>query len=188
MQKNLKSGQKINLSNELTYLNNLAIGLSWDDSHYSEKVRDVDMSAFLVAQDGKVPSEREFIFYNNVQSPDRSLLHKGDNRTGQGDGDDETLWLNLDAVDRQITEIILVASIYNNEQTIDSFREVSQVSLRIYNRQPLIEIATYVISTENSDANAFQIGRFYREFGTWFFEAIEEGSSKGLAFFVDKYA
>jgi len=188
MAKNLKKGQRINLSLEIDVLDSIAIGLSWDDSHFSEKVRDVDISAFMIAQDGKVPLAEYFVFYNNPRSADRSLLHKGDNRTGQGEGDDETLWLNFEQIDRQITEIILVASIYGSKQSIDSFGEVQQVNLRVYNRKPLIEIASYVVNTAQSTANAFVIGRFYREFGTWFFEASEEVSTQGLASFVDRYA
>lgn len=188
MSKKLKKGQKLNISNALEVLDKLAIGLSWNDSHHSEKMRDIDMSAFMVANDGKVPEEPYFVYYNNSHSPDRSLLHKGDNRSGQGVGDDETIWLNLEAVDRSIAEIILVASIYNNDQTIDNFSEVSQIVLRIYNRKPDVEIAQYVINTAHTNATAFQLGRFYRSYGNWFFEALEEGRTEGLLAFVDQYA
>lgn len=186
--KTLKKGHKINLSNELSDLSHLAVGLSWDDSHHSEKVRDLDMSAFLVAEDAKIPIESFFVYYNNLQSPDRSLLHKGDNRTGQGDGDDETFWLNLNLVAKEVEQILIVASIYSSDQTIDSFGEISQIRLRIYNRNPASDIAHYTIGHEFADMNALQLGRFYKEFGSWVFEAMAESTTKGLASFVDKYA
>ncbi len=186
--KSLKNGNKINLSNEVGESSKLAIGLSWDDSHHSAKVRDLDMSAFLVADDLKVPTEQFFVFYNNLHSPDRSIHHKGDNRTGQGDGDDETFWLDLSLVAQEIEQIFLVASIHSSDETVNSFGEIKQIRLRIYDRNAQSEIASYVIGNEFADMNALQIGRFYKEYGTWFFEATAEATTKGLTSFVDKYA
>lgn len=188
MSKTLKKGNILNLLTEIDDLSNLAIGLSWDDSHQSGKLRDLDMSAFMVAEDTKVPAESFFVYYNNLSSADRSLLHKGDNRTGQGEGDDEVIWMNLTQVTSEIEAIYLVASIHSSEETVDTFGEINQMKLRMYDRNSTLEVAQYMVDKEHTEHNAIVLGRFYREYGLWYFEAMSEGTSEGLVKYVDQYA
>ncbi len=181
---NLKKGQRIDIG-----LNNLTIGLGWDPNEGTGTDFDLDTSAFMI--DGKrlIPKEEFFVFYGNIDSPDRALHHTGDDPCGgNSDGDDdESIEINLSKVDSSIEEILFVVTIHEAEQRKQNFGQVRNSYIRIVNNDSDEEIAKYELEEDFSVETAVEFGRLYRKNGQWKFEASGIGYREDLAFFVEKY-
>jgi tellurium resistance protein TerD len=181
---NLTKGQRIDVG-----LQQAGVGLGWNPAEgASSEAYDLDASAFMLGDNGKLISSDFFVFYNQPQSPDGAVKTSGDNRDGEGDGDDETLFVNLGSVDQRVKEIIFVVTIHEAEQRRQNFGQVRQAFIRIYNQGNNEEICKYELDEDFSTETAVEFGRLYRREGAWKFEAIGRGFNGGLQTLVDKYS
>ncbi len=186
---NLSKGGRINLSKEAPSLKEAGIGLGWDvNATDTGAAFDLDASVFMLGNNGKIPNEQYFVFYNNLASPDGSLKHLGDNRTGQGEGDDEVIQINLDKVDPTIQEIVFIVTIHEAETRRQNFGQVRNSFIRIYDQITGKEITKYELEEDFSRETAIEFGRLYKKDGDWRFQAVGQGYNSGLQSFVDKYA
>jgi len=184
----LQKGGRINLAKEAPSLRKIGVGLSWDTNHYTGGAFDLDTSAFMLVESGKIPADEYFIFYNNLHSPDGALAHQGDNRTGVGQGDDETLTLDLDKISKGIVDVLFVVTIHEADIRRQNFGQVRNAYIRIYNVENNAEIAKYDLDEDFSTETSVEFGRLYLKDGDWRFMAVGQGFASGLQGFVDKYA
>lgn len=184
---NLLKSQKLNLSKGLR---KVGIGLGWDinsNTKFSASEFDLDVSVFMLGASGKIDKEKYIIFYGNLNSPDAAVKHCGDNRDGKGEGDDETIEIDLTKVDTSIKELLFVVTIYEHDLRNQNFGQVSNSFIRIYDWLTKKEIAKYLLKEDFAENTAFEFAKLYREDETWIFKALGEGSKFGLKDFVDKY-
>ncbi|MEA5600898.1 TerD family protein [Nostoc sp. UHCC 0252] len=186
MEIELNKGGRLNLSKEVPDLKNVAIGLGWQASHNGQTY-DIDASVFMLGADGKVPDEKYFVFYNNLESLDGSLRHSGDNRTGEGNGDDETIYIDLTKVNPSIQEIVFVVTIHDGQEKNQNFSQIRNAFIKVYNQETRRSIARYNLREGFSQETALEFGRLYKNQGEWRFQAVGEGYNTGLKSFVDKY-
>ena len=185
----LSKGQRINLSKDAPNLTKAGIGLGWDvNATDTGGEFDLDASVFMLGANGKIPEEKFFVFYNNKQSPDSAVNHLGDNRTGEGHGDDETIEINLTLVNVAVQEIIFVVTIHEAQQRKQNFGQVRNSFIRIYDASTEAEISKYELDEDFSGETALEFGRLYKKNGEWRFQAVGQGYNSGLQAFVDKYA
>ena len=181
---NLTKGQRVDVG-----LKNAGIGLGWNpNSQASAQAFDLDASAFMIGENGKLVSGDFFIFYNQPQSPDGSVRSTGDNRDGEGDGDDETIFVDLAAVDVRVAEIIVVVTIHEAEARRQNFGQVRNAFIRIYDQDSGQEICKYELDEDFSTESAVEFGRLYRRNGAWKFEAIGRGHNGGLEGLLNHYS
>lgn len=181
---NLTKGQRIDVG-----LSKVGVGLGWDPNAGTGFDFDLDASAFMLAENKKLPLDEYFVFYNNTKSPDGAVESSGDDTTGgSSDGDDETLTVDLQKVDSRISEIIFTVTIHEYEARKQNFGQVRNSFIRIYNAETGEEIAKYELDEDFSIESAVEFGRLYRRNNEWKFEAMGIGYKGGLAFFVEKYA
>ncbi len=186
---NLSKGERINLSKEAPSLKNAGIGLGWDiNVTDTGSGFDLDASIFMLGSNGKIPNEKYFVFYNNSQSPDGSVKHEGDSRTGEGVGDDETIQIDLSKVDPSVEEIVFVVTIHEAEQRKQNFGQVRNSFIRIYDNATEKQIAKYELDEDASAETAIEFGKLYRKDGDWRFQAVGAGYKSGLQSFVERYA
>lgn len=176
----LAKGGSVSLSKQDASLKTLNIGLGWDVSNIAGSV-DMDASAFMlngvVSNHGKVLDTSGFIFYNNNKSPCGSVVYHGDNRTGAGDGDDETLTIELDKVPSDVQSIAFSATIHTGQK----FNQVKNAFIRCVNAQTNTELARFDLSSDAVDSDAVIFGEVYRDGGEWKFRAIGDSINGGLA-------
>ena len=186
---NLEKGGRINLSKEAPGLKSAGIGLGWDTNATDTGAEfDLDASVFMLGANAKIPSEKYFVFYNNKESPDSSVKHLGDSRTGEGSGDDETVTVDLTKVDPAVLEIVFVVTIDEAESRRQNFGQVRNAFIRIYDTTTNVEVTKYDLDEDFSRETAIEFGRLYKKDGEWRFQAVGEGYNSGLQSFVDKYA
>lgn len=186
---NLSKGGRINLSKEAPGMQRAGIGLGWDiNATDTGSAFDLDTSVFMLGATGKIPSEKYFVFYNNLLSPDGSVKHEGDSRTGEGSGDDETVQIDLTKVDPSIQEMVFVVTIHEAEQRRQNFGQVRNAFIRIYDNETKIEVTKYELDEDFSRETALEFGRLYKKDGEWRFQAVGQGFNAGLQSFVEKYA
>ena len=176
----LQKGGNVNLSKESPGLAKVIIGLGWDPRSTDGAAFDLDGSAFMVKADGKVRSDNDFIFYNNLKSSDGSLVHTGDNTSGQGEGDDERLTLELAQVPAEIERIAFCVTIHDAEARKQSFGMVGKAFIRCINAANESEIARYDLSEDSSTETAMIFGELYRYGSEWKFRAVGQGYNGGL--------
>lgn len=176
----LQKGGNVNLSKEAPNLKKIVIGLGWDPRSTDGATFDLDGSAFLLKADGKVRSDADFIFYNNLKSSDGSVMHTGDNTTGDGDGDDERLVIDLEKVPAEVERISIGVTIHDAESRRQNFGMVGQAFIRCLNADGEKEIARYDLSEDGSVETAMIFGEIYRHSGEWKFKAIGQGFKGGL--------
>ncbi len=182
----LEKKKPINLNKTVPSLNHVKVGLSWDQTNLNGQSPDADASIFMLGENGKLPSEDFFVFYNNLISGDGSIKHSGDNRTGAGDGDDEEINISLGQISSQVVQIMLTITINNTDDGFN-FGNVKNSSVRVYNSSNNSVICEYKL-TENFDGcDSLIIGRFYRNGSEWEFEAIGQAFSGGLGATVELY-
>jgi tellurium resistance protein TerD len=176
----LQKGGNVNLSKEDPNLKKVIIGLGWDPRATDGATFDLDGSAFLLRGDGKVRGDADFIFYNNLQSSDGSVKHTGDNRTGQGEGDDERVLVDLTRVPPDVEKIAFAVTIHEADQRRQSFGQVARAFIRCLNADGEREIARYDLSEDSSTETAMIFGELYRYGSEWKFRAVGQGYNGGL--------
>jgi len=176
----LSKGGNVNLSKEAPGLTKVALGLGWDNRATDGAEFDLDAVAFLVDASGKVTADSDFIFYNNLKSNCGSVVHQGDNTTGEGDGDDEIVEITLANVPATIQRVIVAVTIHDAETRKQNFGQVSNAFIRVVNADNTNEIARYDLSEDASIETAMIFGEMYRHNGDWKFKAVGQGFSGGL--------
>jgi tellurium resistance protein TerD len=176
----LSKGGNVNLSKEAPGLNKIIVGLGWDARATDGAAFDLDASAFLVKLDGKVRSDSDFCFYNNKVVGDGSVQHMGDNLTGAGEGDDETVKVELSKVPSDLDKIVFAVTIHDAEARGQNFGQVSHAYIRIVNEEGGAEIARYDLSEDASTETAMIFGEIYRVGADWKFKAVGQGFAGGL--------
>ena len=182
----LTKGDRFNLSKEAPDFNKIAIALGWQVSQTAQNC-DIDASVFMLGADGRIPDEKYFVFYNNLTSPDGSVRHSGDSVTGQIEGDDETVYVDLSKINSAIQEIVFVVTIHEGQEKNQTFSQVRNSFIRLYNLKTGSELVRYNLKEVFSQETALEFGRLYRKNGEWRFQAVGQGYNAGLQSFVDKY-
>ncbi|WP_171169177.1 TerD family protein [Streptomyces sp. I05A-00742] len=177
----LAKGGNVSLSKEAPGLTAVTVGLGWDVRTTTGADYDLDASALLCDVLGKVPSDQHFVFFNNLRSPEGSVVHSGDNLTGGGDGDDEQIQVDLAAVPADVDKVVFPVSIYDAAQRGQSFGQVRNAFIRVVNRADGRELARYDLTEDASTETAMVFGELYRHGEEWKFRAIGQGYASGLA-------
>jgi tellurium resistance protein TerD len=176
----LQKGGNVNLSKEAPGLSKMVIGLAWDARATDGSAFDLDGSAFLLKADGRVRSDADFVFYNTLKSVEGAVTHSGDNRTGAGDGDDETVTIDLALVPAEIDRIAICVTIHEGETRRQNFGMVQKASVRCINASGNTEIARFDLSEDGSAETAMVFGEVYRNGADWKFKAVGQGFKGGL--------
>ncbi|HHF3827233.1 TPA: TerD family protein [Haemophilus influenzae] len=184
----LTKGQNVSLSKTDPSLKNVLVGLGWDARSTDGQDFDLDASVFMVTENGKVPSDRHFIFYNQLVSPCGGVKHTGDNLTGDGDGDDESVIVRLDKVESNIKSLFITVTIHDAEARHQNFGQVSNAFVRIVNNDTSDEIVRFDLSEDYSTETAMVFGEIYRHNGEWKFRAIGQGYTGGLYSLCQQYS
>ncbi|RLA69283.1 MAG: chemical-damaging agent resistance protein C [Epsilonproteobacteria bacterium] len=185
---NLSKGGRVSLSKEAPGLKKTKVGLGWDANATDTGTQfDLDASLFLVGADDKVLSDGHFIFYNNATSPCGAIVHQGDNRTGEGDGDDEVIEIDLEKVDPAVEKIIFTVTIDEATARNQNFGQVSNSLIRLINQDGGAVITQYELDEDYSSETAINFGELYRKSGGWNFKAVGAGFNDGLAGFCKMY-
>ena len=183
----LSKGGNVSLSKADPNLTRVHVGLGWDARATDGQPFDLDGSAFLLTDTGRVRGDNDFIFYNNSVSSDGSVTHTGDNRTGEGDADDESLIVELNKVPSQITKIVFTTTIHDATVRRQSFGQVSNAYMRIVNQETGVEIARYDLTEDASTETAMIFGELYRHNNEWKFRAVGQGFHGGLSAVCSQY-
>ena len=185
---NLSKGQKVDLTKGNPGLKNVMVGLGWGVNAFDSGADfDLDAAAFMVDSNGKCPTEKEFVFYGNLEHPSGAIKHMGDNRTGDGEGDDEQIEVNLADIPANIEKIAFTATIYDAETRRQNFGQVSNAYIRLVNVETNEEIIRYDLGEDFSIETAVVVGEIYRHNGEWKFNAIGSGFQGGLAALCGHY-
>lgn len=180
---NLQKGQRENINAP-----KFTIGLGWDTNASSTGVDfDLDASVFILGDTKKIVTDSHFIFYNNLKSPDGSVEHTGDNLTGDGDGDDEQIKIDLTKIDDKCKEICIVVTIHEAMARKQNFGQVRNSYIRIVDDSNNLELVKYELEEDFSIETAVEFGRIYNKDGQWKFEAIGVGMKGGLEDYLTKY-
>ena len=180
---NLEKGQRVNVD-----LPKFTIGLGWDtNSSSTGEDFDLDASVFILGEDKKLISDDYFVFYNQLVSPDGAVEHTGDNLTGEGDGDDESIKIDLTSITPKASEIVIVVTIHKAAERKQNFGQVHNSFIRIFNTDTQEEILKYELEEDFSVETAVEFGRIYKRNGQWKFEAIGMGQKGGLQEYHNKY-
>jgi tellurium resistance protein TerD len=177
----LVKGGNVSLSKEAPGLTNILVGLGWDVRTTTGADHDLDASAIMLGDSGKVLSDGHFVFFNNLTSPDGSVEHTGDNLTGEGEGDDELIKVNLQGMAPNVTKIVFPVSIYDADARSQNFGQVQNAYIRIVNETDNAEIARFDLSEDASTETAMVFGEVYRHGSDWKFRAVGQGYASGLA-------
>ncbi|WP_030620439.1 TerD family protein [Streptomyces sclerotialus] len=183
----LAKGGNVSLSKEAPGLTAVVIGLGWDVRTTTGTDHDLDASALLCGESGKVVSDQHFVFYNNLKSPDGSVEHTGDNLTGEGEGDDEQIKVDLAAVPADVARVVFPVSIHDAEARAQNFGQVRNAYIRVVNQADGQEIARYDLSEDAATETAMVFGELYRHGGEWKFRAVGQGYASGLAGIATDY-
>jgi tellurium resistance protein TerD len=180
---NLEKGGRANVN-----LPQFVIGLGWDANASSTGLDfDLDASIFILGENKKCLSDEYFVFYNNLKSPDGAVEHTGDNLTGDGDGDDESIRVDLSKINPAAVEIRIVVTIHKADERRQNFGQVHNSFVRIYNPGANEELLRYELEEDFSIETAVEFGRLYKRNGEWKFEAVGAGQKGGLDIYLNKY-
>ncbi|MDO9140310.1 MAG: TerD family protein [Methylobacter sp.] len=183
----LTKGGNISLSKTDPTLKNILVGLGWDARPTDGADFDLDASAFMVKEDGKVRADSDFIFYNQTKSTCGSIEHTGDNRTGEGEGDDESIIVLLDKIPADIQRVVFTVTIHDADVRKQNFGQVSQAYVRVVNKDSNAEVARYDLSEDASIETAMVFGEIYKHGTEWKFKAVGQGYAGGLAALARQY-
>jgi tellurium resistance protein TerD len=178
---NLTKGGNVSLTKQAPGLTAVVVGLGWDARTTDGKEFDLDASAIVCNADGKALSDSHFVFFNNLRSPDGSVEHTGDNKTGEGAGDDEQVKVNLGGLPPEAARIVFPVSIYESDVSGQTFGQVRNAFIRVVNQADNSELARYDLSEDASTETAMVFGELYRGTDEWKFRAVGQGYSSGLA-------
>lgn len=177
----LNKGGNLSLSKTDPSLTQVLVGLGWDARATDGADFDLDASAFLLNDAGKVRGEHDFIFYNQTRSVEGSVEHTGDNRTGDGDGDDEAVKIDLGRVPADVQKIAITVTIHEGETRGQNFGQVQNAFIRVVNDQSNTEIVRFDLNEDYSTETAMIFGELYRHNGEWKFRAVGQGFAGGLS-------
>ena len=180
MSVSLAKGGNVSLTKAAPNLTNALVGLGWDARATTGADFDLDASALLLGANGKVLSDQHFVFFNNLKSPDGSVEHTGDNLTGEGEGDDEAINVNVASVPAEVDKIVFPVSIYDAESRGQNFGQVRNAFIRVVNQANNSELARYDLTEDASTETAMVFGELYRSGAEWKFRAVGQGYSSGL--------
>jgi tellurium resistance protein TerD len=179
---NLEKGQRQSVSAP-----KFTVGLGWDSNSSSTgEAFDIDASVFALGNDGKIPDDKYFIYYNNLKSPDGAIEHMGDNLTGAGDGDDEKIVIDMSKISLAIEEIAFVVTIHKASEKKQNFGQIRNSFIRILDSSNA-ELMKYELDEDFSIETAVQFGRLYKKNNEWRFEAVGAGMKGGLQDYLNKY-
>lgn len=185
---NLSKGQKVDLTKGNASLKHIMVGLGWDVNVFDSGADfDLDASAFMCGANGKCPTEKEFVFYGNLEHPSGAVKHQGDNLTGEGDGDDEQIFVDLKAIPESVDKIAFTVTIYEAQERRQNFGQVSNAYIRIVDEDTNQELIRYDLGEDFSIETAIVVGELYRHNGEWKFNAIGSGFQGGLAALCGHY-
>lgn len=184
---NLKKGQKIDLKKSNPGLSSIRVGLGWDPVQSGggflksifgggQSSVDCDASVFMLNKDGKLDNVKDLVYFGNLKSSCKSVVHTGDNLTGDGDGDDEQIVVNLDKIPDNINNLLFVVNIYNCVSRKQHFGMIKNAFIRVVDLNNNKEIARYNLTDDYSDNTALVVGSIYRQGSTWQFGAIGQGT------------
>lgn len=176
----LSKGGNLSLTKEAPGMTKVLVGLGWDARSTDGQDFDLDASAFMLKADGKVRADSDFIFYNQLKSVDGSVEHTGDNRTGEGDGDDEAIKVDLSKVPAEIDKIAFTVTIHEAEARRQSFGQVRNAFIRIVNQDTNVEVGRYDLAEDASTETAMIFAELYRHGAEWKFRAVGQGFKGGL--------
>lgn len=184
----LQKGQKVDLTKGNPSLKHVLVGLGWDVNRYDGGFAfDLDASAFLLGANGQTPNTDAFIFYGNLKHPSGAVEHMGDNLTGEGDGDDEQILVDLTKIPDSIEKIAFTVTIYEAEQRRQNFGQVDNSFIRIVDNDTGKELIRYDLGEDFSIETAIVVGEIYRHGGGWKFNAVGSGFQGGLAALCANY-
>ncbi len=179
---NLSKGQKIDLTKTNPGLTKILVGLGWDINKYDGGSDfDLDAAAFLLNAEGKAASEADFVFYNNKEHSSGSVIHMGDNKTGEGEGDDEVINIDLSKVPANVEKIDFTVTIFEAEERNQNFGQVNNSYIRVLNQENGEELIHFDLGEDFSIETAVVVAELYRHNGEWKFNAIGSGFAGGLA-------
>ena len=192
---NLEKGGRFNLSKEAPGLAKVKLGLGWDANGFDTGGSfDLDVSVFGLAANGKLASDDHFIYFNQLQTPNGSIKHNGDNQSGNAAGDDETIDVDLSLLDPSVTEVSIIVTIHKADERKQNFGQVKNSVIRLYDAAKLAggdvagaTLAKYELEDDFSAETAVQFGSLYKKDGQWLFKAVGAGFKKGLGDFVKAY-
>ncbi|MBW7454532.1 TerD family protein [Paenibacillus sepulcri] len=185
---NLSKGQRIDLTKTNPGLTKVVAGLGWDTNKYSGgQDFDLDASAFLLYEDGKAKGSDDFVFYNNKSGGNNSVVHTGDNRTGEGDGDDEQILVDLSRIPAAIHRIGITVTIHDADARAQNFGQVTNAFVRVVDEASNREVLRFDLGEDFSTETAVVFCEFYRHGAEWKFQAIGSGFSGGLAALCRNY-
>ena len=180
---NLQKGQRESITAQ-----KFTIGLGWDTNNSATGGSfDLDASIFILGENGKLVSDSHFIFYNNLKSPTEAVVHSGDNLTGEGDGDDEQVMVDLSKIEPSAKEICVVVTIHDADARKQNFGQVRNSFIRIVDSISNVELVKYELDEDFSIETAVEFGRIYNRNGEWKFEAVGAGMKGGLQDYLNKY-
>lgn len=178
----LSKGEKVDLTKGNPSLSKVMVGLGWDTNQYDgEADFDLDASVFMLKSNEKVGNDNDFIFYGNLAHRSQSVTHTGDNRTGEGDGDDEVIKVNLSKIPSDYEKLVVVVTIYEADKRFQNFGMVSNSYIRLVDESSGEEILRYDLSEDFSTQTAIVIGEIYKYNNEWKFKAVGSGYNGGLA-------
>lgn len=179
---NLSKGQKVDLTKGNAALKHIMVGLGWDVNAFDSGADfDLDASAFMCGANGKCPTEKEFVFYGNLEHPSGAVKHQGDNLTGEGEGDDEQIFVDLKAIPESVDKIAFTVTIYEAQERRQNFGQVSNAYIRIVDEDTNQELIRYDLGEDFSIETAVVFGELYKNGAEWKFNAIGSGYQGGLA-------
>jgi len=180
MSVSLSKGGNVSLSKEAPGLKAVIVGLGWDARTTDGQDFDLDAVAFVLNSAAKVRSDADFVFYNNPVGGGGTIQHQGDNRTGEGEGDDERVLMNLDGISQDVDKITVAVTIHEGEARRQNFGQVNNAYIRVLNAENNQEIARYDLSEDASTETAMIFGEIYRRNNEWKFKAVGQGFAGGL--------
>ena len=179
---NLEKGQRQSIGAP-----KFTVGLGWDSNTSSTgEAFDLDASVFLVGSNGKISNESNFVYYNNLKSPDGAVTHSGDNLSGAGDGDDEKVSIDLSKIAADVVEISFIVTIHQAETRRQNFGQVRNSFIRMVDEDN-VELVKYELDEDFSIETAVEFGRIYKRNDEWKFEAVGIGMKGGLQDYLNKY-
>lgn len=188
MSVSLIKGQRVDLTKGRPSLKNILIGLGWDVNQYSgEADFDLDASVFMTKGNGKVGSDDDFVFYGNLEHKTKSVIHTGDNRTGDGDGDDEVIKVRFDSIPSDYTKLSVAVTIYDADNRLQNFGMVNNAYVRVVDEETGEELIRYDLSEDFSTETAIVVADIYKKNGEWKFKAVGSGYNGGLASLCGQY-
>jgi tellurium resistance protein TerD len=184
---NLRKGERVSLTKDNPNLDKIHVGLGWDTNQYGTGDYDLDASVFMLGANDKIRQTQDFVFFNNLQSPEGAIKHTGDNRTGDGDGDDEAIKVQLSKVPASVEKIVFVVTIYDAMARRQNFGQIENAFIRIDDEATGRVLMQYDLTEDYSSASSVIVGELYRHGAEWKFSAKGEGMKDEIEGVCRKY-